>query len=213
MIGFGAQGGSGDTSVNALTDLLSVISDPAAAKKRLAELEDKKVELKADLDKVTEINKQNEALKLELDAKQSKLDASLVDLSSREAALQARQAACDTQSANLNAQLQEFTVTKKNYEDTFAAREAEYKGHAAALSKSMEDHAKKVKADLADAAAALNSKMEELETSYADKLAKASALEADATKKHEAASIALSAAEEKKTLYEGKLLALQNLIK
>ncbi len=203
---------TGASALSALASLLQVVSDPAAAKAMLKELNSKSVEIQALLDQVKAQYQNIETMHKEVYTKQVKVDADLKELDAKEGNLRAREADVANKLDSISSREDSFLKAKQGFDQLKKQKEAEHGQRELALVKAENDNATKLSTMLADAErnfaarkSALEAEFNSLKNEYASKVA-------SAAEKDKAAAEALVIAEAKKKLYEGRMASLKQLM-
>lgn len=209
MIGLGSGGGSGDNSVDALANLLKVVSDPAASKARLDALAAKNAEANETLQKIVVLNKDTDNKQIEIANAQAKLEADQAKLATKENDVNARIAKLAADLNDFTAREQAYLMDKKRFEEETAAKTADLTKLAGDLAKAEQDNTLKLNNAVSEIAKTLADQKTALEAEYKDRLATADFLKAEASKDRDAAAASFAKAEEQRVFYEGRVSALQ----
>lgn len=207
------------SALSTLASLLEIVSDPAAAKSTLKELNSKSVEIQNLLDQVKNQYQAIETIHKDVHAKQVKIDSDLKVLDAQQNNLGAREKDLHQKFGSLQAREDSFLKAKQDFDQLKKQKETEHTNRAAVLSKAESDNAAKLSSMIADAEktlaerkAALEAEFDGLKQEYTAKVDGVAKLQAEAVKAHETAKTVLTAAEDKKKLYEGRVASLKQLI-
>jgi len=207
------------SALSALASLLEVVSDPAAAKAMLKELNSKSAEIQNLLDQVKLQYQNIEAMHKDVYTNQVKVDASLKELDAKDGNLRAREADVAGKLESLQSREDSFLKAKQSFDQIKKQKETEHAERAAVLSKAESDNAAKLAAMIADAEGAfverriaLEVDLDKLKEEYKAKVEGADKLHAEAAEAHKKVSTTLADAEAKKKFYEGRVASLKQLI-
>src|SRR6266700_1067694 len=200
------------SALSALASLLEVVSDPAAAKAMLKELNSKSTEIQDLLDQVKQQYQAIETIHRNVHDKQVKVDSSLKELDAREGNLRAREADVANKSGSLAGREDSFLKAKQGFDQATKKKEAEHGQRELALTKAETDNASTLAAMLAEAESAFTARKDALEaefnkirSDYNAKLDGVEKLHTEATEARKNAALTLADAESKKKLYEGRV--------
>lgn len=207
------------SALSALASLLEVVSDPAAAKAMLKELNSKSAEIQNLLDQVKLQYQNIEAMHKDVYAKQVKIDSSLKELDAKDGNLRAREADVANKLESLQNREDSFLRAKQGFDQQKKQKEAEHAERAAVLSKAEGDNAAKLAALISDAEGAfverriaLEVDLDKLKEEYKAKVDAVDKLRDEAAEAYKKTSTALADAETKKKFYEGRVASLKQLI-
>ena len=203
---------SGAAALSALASLLEVVSNPAAAKSALKDLNSKSAEIQALLDQVKNQYQAIDTMHKEVSVKQNVISSGLKEIDTRESDLKKRETDVQAKISSVSSREDSLLKAKQDFDQLQKKKEAEHAARAAALTKAENEtaiHLSTVTAatekQLAERKAAFDAEMTLVRKEFDSKVA-------SATEKDKASAAALAIAEAKKQQYENRMASLKQLM-